>query len=113
MLEPSFICRKDWARVAQPQRQGRRAELAGDEPRHRHRPFADQRDNVAAAVGELKEAAPLLHAEAEVEHVHVLDKWRDDVAITPAPHLGEQRFLGFAQDLGFERKEVAKSRDPA
>ena len=89
VLEALLVRRKDRARVAQAQRQRGRAKLARDQPRHRHGPFADQRDNVSAHVGELEEAAALLGAEPQVEHVHVLDQRSDHVAVTPPPHLAE------------------------
>src|SRR5207245_8858639 len=60
-------------------------------------------------VGELEQPPPLLDAEPDVEHVHALDQRCDDVAVTPPPHLAEQRLLRLAQDLRLEGKQVAKA----
>src|SRR5207249_8678595 len=89
------------------------SELARDEPGHRNRALAHQRDDVAAPVGELEQSPPLFDAEPDVEHVHALDERCDDVAVTPPPHLAEQRLLRLAQDLRLERKQVTKTRDTA
>ena len=103
VLKAAFLGGDDGPRVAEPKRQSGRSQLACDQPRDGDSPFTDQRDDIAAAVCELEEAAPLLDAKTEVEHVHRLHERGDDVAVAPTSHLGEKRFLRFAQDLGLER----------
>src|SRR5436309_2901266 len=78
---------------------------------NRHGALADEGDDVPARVRELEQAASLVDAKAEVEHVHVLDQRRDDVTVAPSPHLAEKRFLRLAEDLGLVREQVAKSWD--
>src|SRR5260370_5170809 len=109
LLEAAFVGREDRPGITQPQRKGRRAQLARHQPCHGHCPLTDQRHHVTPAVSELEQAAPLLDPEAEVEDVHVLDEWRDDVAVAPTPHLGEERFLRLAKDLRLEGKQVAEA----
>ena len=104
---------QDRACVAEPHRQRRRTQLAGDQPRHRHGALAHQRDHVSAGVRELEQAAPLLGAETELEHVRALDHRRDHMPVAPAPHLREQRLLRLANGLRLFRQEIAESRNAA
>ena len=113
VLKAAFLGRDNGSRVAEPQRQGSGAQLSGDQARDRHGPLADQRDHVAASVGELEKAPALLDAKPEVEHVHRLDKRGDDVAVAPTSHLGQQRFLRLTQDLRFQREEVSEAWNAA
>src|SRR5207247_11415502 len=113
VMEPRLVGRNHGPGVAEPKRQRRAAQLPGHESRDRHGPLADERDDVAPRVGELVQAAPLVDAEAQVEHVHALDQGRDDVAVAPSPHLGQERFLRLAKDLRLGGKEVAKAGHPA
>ena len=90
LLEATFVGREDRTRVAKPQRERHGAQLPRGEPGHRHGALTDQGDNIAIAVRELEQAPALLTPQPELEHVHALDQWRDDVPVTPTPHLGEQ-----------------------
>src|SRR5690242_9625763 len=110
MVKPPFVGRNNRPRVAEAQRKRRSAQLAGDEPCHGHGSLTHECDHVAARVGELEKASPLLGAESKVEHIHALDQRGYDVAVTPAPHLVEKRFLRRPQGLGLERKEIAETR---
>ena len=113
LVEAPGIRGQDRARVAEPHRQRRRAQLARDQPGDRHCALAHQRDHVATGVRELEQPAPLLGAETELEHIRALDHRRDHMPVAPPPHLREERLLRLAYDLRLFRQEIAESRNAA
>src|SRR5260370_34595329 len=113
LVEPALARREHGTGVAEPYRQRRSPELAGDEPSHGHGALADQPDDLAARIGELEEAASLLGADATLEHLGALDHRRDHVAGTPTAHFGEVGFLRLPQHLSLRPPTVAVPWGPA
>src|SRR5215471_3613318 len=111
--EAPGVVRQDRPRVAEPQRERRRAQGAGDQPGDGHGALPHHGQDRAVGVGQLEQPAPVVGVQAEGERLQPLERRGDDVPIAPAAHLGEDRFLGVPHGLRLLRQEVAEAGDVA